>query len=202
MENRRHRNPAGPAGFGVGEASNYLNARLRGPHPGRCRGRSARRSSNGERRELDTLTAKIVAEGLATLAQPADAWRSPHRGKGADRARAVASAGYRRRPRPISSGCARCSTRSSARTISSSCWNWQAQAMGVRIFIGSENRLFSLVRLLHRCRALCQCRRAIVGRDRRSGTDPAQLWPHHPDGGPYRQSHWTIARLMFKEACP
>ena len=31
---------------------------------------------------------------------------------------------------------------------------------GVRIFIGSENRLFSPVRFLHRGGALCQCRRA------------------------------------------
>ena len=65
---------------------------------------------------------------------------------------------------------------------------------GVRIFIGSENRLFC-------CPAprswprLMPMRRQDRGRDRRPGPHPAELRPHHSDGGPYRQSHWTIARL-------
>jgi heat-inducible transcriptional repressor len=69
VENRLINIPAGLPASALAEASNYLNARLRG------RTLDAARTEilselEGERVELDTLTAKIVAEGLATLAGP------------------------------------------------------------------------------------------------------------------------------------
>ena len=66
----------------------------------------------GERAELDTLTAKIVAEGLATLATP-----RRQRREGADRARRLASARNAWKRKAIWSASAPCSTTSSARTI-------------------------------------------------------------------------------------
>jgi heat-inducible transcriptional repressor len=70
VENRLIDIPAGLPASALSEASNYLNARLRG------RTLDAARAEillelEGERAELDSLTAKIVAEGLATLAGPA-----------------------------------------------------------------------------------------------------------------------------------
>jgi heat-inducible transcriptional repressor len=70
VENRLIDIPAGLPASALSEASNYLNARLRG------RTLDAARAEillelEGERAELDVLTAKIVAEGLATLAGPA-----------------------------------------------------------------------------------------------------------------------------------
>ena len=51
------------------EASNYLNARLRGRTLDAARAEILAELES-ERAELDSLTAKIVAEGLATLAEP------------------------------------------------------------------------------------------------------------------------------------
>lgn len=70
VENRLIDTPPGLPVSALIEASNYLNARLRG------RTIDAARSEilaelESERAELDTLTARFVAEGLATLAAPA-----------------------------------------------------------------------------------------------------------------------------------
>ncbi|MFO1247234.1 MAG: heat-inducible transcriptional repressor HrcA [Alphaproteobacteria bacterium] len=69
VENRVIDTPAGLPVSAMQEASNYLGARLRG------RTIDAARSEilaelDGEKRELDALTAKVVAAGLATLAGP------------------------------------------------------------------------------------------------------------------------------------
>jgi heat-inducible transcriptional repressor len=70
VENRVIDTPPGLPASALAEASNYLNARLRG------RTLDAARTEilselEGERAELDALTARFVAEGLATLATPA-----------------------------------------------------------------------------------------------------------------------------------
>src|SRR6185312_5573188 len=69
VENRLIEIPVGLPASALSEASNYLNARLRG------RTLDIARSEilgeiEGERAELDVLTAKIVAEGLATISMP------------------------------------------------------------------------------------------------------------------------------------
>jgi heat-inducible transcriptional repressor len=70
VENRLIDTPLGLPASAMAEASNYLNARLRGRTLDAARA-EVLEELIGERAELDTLTAKIVAEGLATLSMPA-----------------------------------------------------------------------------------------------------------------------------------
>ena len=67
VENRIIDTPPGLPASALVEASNYLNARLRGRTLDAARAEILEELI-GERAELDALTAKIVAEGLATLA--------------------------------------------------------------------------------------------------------------------------------------
>ncbi|HEX3651518.1 MAG TPA: heat-inducible transcriptional repressor HrcA [Rhizomicrobium sp.] len=69
VENRLIKTPLGLPMSALTEASNYLNARLRGRTIDDAR-TEILAELEGERVELDRLTAKIVAEGLATLAVP------------------------------------------------------------------------------------------------------------------------------------
>ena len=69
VENRLIDTPLGLPGSAMSEASNYLNARLRGRTLDSARA-EVLAELEGERAELDVLTAKIVAEGLATLSMP------------------------------------------------------------------------------------------------------------------------------------
>ena len=69
VENRVIDTPLGLPVSGLAEASNYLSARLRGRTLDTAR-RDILAELDSERAELDGLTAKIVAEGLATLAAP------------------------------------------------------------------------------------------------------------------------------------
>ncbi len=71
VENRVIDTPPGLPLSALAEATNYLNARLRGRTLDGARA-EVLAELDSERAELDTLTAKIVAEGLATLAQPLD----------------------------------------------------------------------------------------------------------------------------------
>jgi len=70
VENRLIDTPIGLPVSALSEASNYMNARLRGRTLDAARAQILS-ELEGERAELDALTAKIVAEGLATLAMPA-----------------------------------------------------------------------------------------------------------------------------------
>ncbi len=72
VENRIIDTPLGLPVSALAEASNYLSARLRGKTLEAAR-REILGELDSERAELDALTAKIVAEGLATLAAPKDA---------------------------------------------------------------------------------------------------------------------------------
>ncbi len=66
VENRLIATPVGLPPSTLSEASNYLNARLRGRTLDAARGEVVLELES-ERAELDQLTAKIVSEGLATL---------------------------------------------------------------------------------------------------------------------------------------
>jgi heat-inducible transcriptional repressor len=70
VENRLIDVPMGLPPSALTEASNYLNARLRGRTLDTARD-EVLAELDGERAELDELTKKIVAEGLATLSTPA-----------------------------------------------------------------------------------------------------------------------------------
>ena len=61
------------------------------------------------------------------------------------------------------------------------------RAEGVRIFIGSENKLFSLSGSSTIVAPYRDGAGRIVGRDRGDRPDPAQLCPRHPDGRLHRQ---------------
>src|SRR5512142_133626 len=69
VENRLINTPPGLPASAMVEASNYLNARLSGRTLDDARA-GILAELDGERAELDALTAKIVAEGLATLSTP------------------------------------------------------------------------------------------------------------------------------------
>ncbi|HKY17764.1 MAG TPA: heat-inducible transcriptional repressor HrcA [Rhizomicrobium sp.] len=69
VENRVIDTPPGLPVSALSEASNYLGARLRGRTIDAARAEILA-ELEGEKRELDVLTAKVVAEGLATLAGP------------------------------------------------------------------------------------------------------------------------------------
>jgi heat-inducible transcriptional repressor len=69
VENRVIDTPAGLPVSALSEASNYLGARLRGRTIDGARAEILA-ELDGEKVELDTLTAKLVATGLATLAGP------------------------------------------------------------------------------------------------------------------------------------
>ena len=70
---------------------------------------------------------------------------------------------------------------------------------GVRIFIGSENRLFSLSGSSIVAAPYANAAGKIVGVIGVLGPTRLNYGRIIPDGGPYRQSHWTIAWLAFKE---
>ena len=138
VENRIIDTPSGLPVSALAEASNYLNARLRG------RTIEAARSEilaelDSERAELDTLTAKVVAEGLATLASPAGAAEEKVlivRGAShlLDTVEAQADI---ERVRSLFDDIERKNDLIRLLELA-------REGDGVRIFIGSENRLFSL----------------------------------------------------------
>jgi heat-inducible transcriptional repressor len=141
VENRLIDTPLGLPGSALSEASNYLSARLRGRTLGGARSEIAAELES-ERAELDTLTAKIVSEGLATLAAPGGAERSAEekvlivRGTShlLDTVEAQADL---ERVRTLFDDIERKNDLIRLLELAT-------EGHGVRIFIGSENRLFSL----------------------------------------------------------
>ena len=138
VENRLIDIPAGLPASALSEASNYLNARLRG------RTLDAARAEillelEGERAELDALTAKIVAEGLATLAGPArDADEKVLIVRGTSHLLdSVEAQADLERIRTLFDDIERKNDLIRLLELAKG-------GDGVRIFIGSENRLFSL----------------------------------------------------------
>jgi len=141
VENRLIETPPGLPLSALTEASNYLNSRLRG------RTIEAARTEiladlESERALLDTLTAKVVAEGLATLATPANAPRGSSEKvlivRGASHLLdTVEAQADLERVRTLFDDIERKNDLIRLLELA-------AQGEGVRIFIGSENRLFSL----------------------------------------------------------
>jgi heat-inducible transcriptional repressor len=137
VENRVIEIPLGLPGSALTEASNYLNARLTG-HTLDATRAGVMAELEGERAELDTLTAKIVAEGLATLAAPSE---------GDEKVLIVRGASHLLESMEAQSDLERIRTlfddierkNELIRLL-----ELAREGDGVRIFIGSENRLFSL----------------------------------------------------------
>lgn len=141
VENRVIETPPGLPASVFSEASNYLNARLRGRSLDSARAEIFK-ELEGERAELDTLTAKIVAEGLATLATSDSGTRGPD-----EKVLIVRGASHLLESMEAQSDLDRIRTlfddierkNDLIRLL-----ELAAEGDGVRIFIGSENRLFSL----------------------------------------------------------
>ncbi len=139
VENRVIQTPSGLPVSALAEASNYLSARLRGRTLDAAR-REIVSELDGERAELDALTAKIVAEGLATLAAPSGEAVEDKvlivRGTShlLDTVEAQADI---ERVRTLFDDIERKNDLIRLLELAK-------DAEGVRIFIGSENRLFSL----------------------------------------------------------
>ncbi|MGD0191935.1 MAG: heat-inducible transcriptional repressor HrcA [Rhizomicrobium sp.] len=141
VENRFIEIPVGLPASALAEASNYLNARLRGRTLDSARAEIVS-ELDGERAELDVLTAKIVAEGLATLASPDGA---PHATE--EKVLIVRGASHLLDTVEAQTDIERVRTlfddierkNELIRLL-----ELAGNGDGVRIFIGSENRLFSL----------------------------------------------------------
>ncbi len=135
VENRLLDLPAGlPAGALV-EAGNFLNARIQGKTLGDIKGEIQARRGDMER-ELDTLTARLVEAGLATTVGPAESRQLIVRGQAnlLDDLKAVEDL---ERIRLLFSDL---ETQTDVIDLLSRAEGGE----GVRIFIGSENKLFSM----------------------------------------------------------
>jgi heat-inducible transcriptional repressor len=141
VENRLIDTPLGLPVSALSEASNYLNARLRGRTLDAAR-TEIMADLETKRAELDALTAKIVAEGLATLAEPSGSTPAAEekvlivRGTARLLDRLDAQTDLDR-VRTLFDDIERKNDLIHLLELAS-------QGDGVRIFIGSENRLFSL----------------------------------------------------------
>jgi heat-inducible transcriptional repressor len=137
VENRLIDTPPGLPGSALIEASNFLNARLGG------RGLDAAREAvlaelKTDRAELDNLTAKFVAEGLATLAEPPEGGDKVLIVRGASHLLdSMEAQGDLDRVRTLFDDIERKNDLIRLLELAKA-------GSGVRIFIGSENRLFSL----------------------------------------------------------
>jgi heat-inducible transcriptional repressor len=137
VENRLIDTPAGLPASALVQAGNYLNARLAG--------RTLDDTSaliltelEGERAELDALTAKIVAEGLATLTDAAEGRQKVLIVRGASHLLDTMEAqSDLERIRTLFDDIERKNDLIQLLELAK-------EGHGVRIFIGSENRLFSL----------------------------------------------------------
>jgi heat-inducible transcriptional repressor len=141
VENRLISTPPGLPASALAEASNYLNARLRGRTLQDARGEIFA-ELEGERAELDRLTAKVVAEGLATLSITSHPERNED-----DKVLIVRGTSHLLDTVEAQTDLAR--VRMLFEDIERKndlihLLELAAQGDGVKIFIGSENRLFSL----------------------------------------------------------
>ena len=141
VENRLISTPIGLPISALVEASNYLNARLRGRTLQSLR-EEVLRELEGERAELDQLTGKIVAEGLATLSVA----NAPERN---DEEKVLIVRGTSHLLDSVEAQEDLARVRMLFDDIERKndlirLLELAAEGDGVKIFIGSENRLFSL----------------------------------------------------------
>jgi len=142
VENRLIDTPLGLPPSALTEAANYLSAKLQGRTLESVKGEILKELED-ERAELDHLTAQIVAEGLATLSA------RPQRGDGTAEDRILIVRGASNLLEDIDAQ----SDLQRVRTLFDDIerksdliglLELARKGEGVRIFIGSENKLFSL----------------------------------------------------------
>lgn len=135
VENRILELPAGLPVSAVTEASNYLNARIRGKTLAELKNEVEERRAEMER-ELDTITARLVEAGIATSSASADGRHLIVRGQ-ANLLEDLKAVEDLDRIRLLFSDL---ETQTDVIDLLSRAEGGE----GVRIFIGSENKLFSL----------------------------------------------------------
>ena len=167
--------PAGLPASALVEAGNYLNARIRGrtltevtaeieSERGRARG------------ELDAIAARLVDAGLASWAGASGARDQLIVRGQANLLGDVRAAEDIERIRTLFADL-------ETKTDVIELLHRAETGDGVKIFIGSESKLFSLVRVLDDRRALARRRPSNRRRPRRHRPDATELWPHRADGG-------------------
>jgi heat-inducible transcriptional repressor len=135
VENRLLALPPGLPASALQEAANFLNARIRGRTLGELKGEvEARRTEM--KRELDEITARLVEAGLATTVGPSEARQLIVRGQ-ANLLEDLKAAEDLERIRLLF---ADLETQTDVIDILARA----EEGEGVRIFIGSENKLFSM----------------------------------------------------------
>ena len=130
-------------------------------------------------RELDALTARLVEAGLATTAGPADSRQLIVRGQ-ANLLDDLKAAEDLERIRLLFSDL---ETQTDVIDLLSRAEGGE----GVRIFIGSENKLFSLSGSSMIAAPVPRRQPEDRRRSRRDRPDAAELCPHRADGGLHRQ---------------
>ncbi len=133
VENRVMKTPAGLTTSGVASAGNYLTARLKGRTIGEAREAILKEIENNEA-ALDELTARLVADGVAEISS---AERTSLIVRGRGRLLDDGSVHDLERVRMLFDDLEK--KRDVIEVL-----NAAREAEGVKIFIGSENRLFSL----------------------------------------------------------
>ena len=179
VENRVLNLPAGLPTSALTEAANFLNARIRGKTLAE-RAAEIEAALEAGQAELDQLTQKIVAAGLASWSGgESDERKLIVRGH-ANLLEDLQALEDLERVRSLFDDL---ETKRGVIDL----LGRAERAEGVRIFIGSENKLFSL----SGSSTIVAPYRDGAGphrrRDRRDRADPAQLCPRHPDGRLHRQ---------------
>ena len=184
VENRLLDLPPGLPPSALTEAGNFLNARVRGQDARRPQGRDRRAATEMER-ELDVLTARLVEAGLATPVGAAGTRQLIVRGQ-ANLLEDLRAADDLERIRLLF---ADLETQTDVIDLLTRAEGGE----GVRIFIGSENKLFSLSGSSMIAAPFRDGDQHHRRRARRDRPDPAQLRPHRADGGLHGQGDLAAA---------
>jgi heat-inducible transcriptional repressor len=174
IENRVLNIPVGLPTSALVEASNFLNARIRGRTLADLKLEIERRLKEGQA-ELDELTQKIVAAGLAS-------WS----GGGHDERKLIV-----RGQAHLLEDLKALADLERVRLLFDDLETRRAGRRRAHLHRFGEQAVFA-VGLVHDRRALSRCFGPDRRRARRDRADPAELRPHHPDGGLHRQSREQI----------
>ena len=190
VENRIVELPAGTTVSQLQEASNFLNAHIHGRTLAEAKA-DIGKLKDGTKTALDTLSQALVEKGLAVWAGS----------EGGLPARLI----VRGRANLLENVTAQADIELLKHLFEDlenqdgvmQLLDLAEQGSGVRIFIGSENKLFSLVRLVAGGGALPRQGFARHRRARRDRPDPAQLCAHRADGRLHRADGQPCAPLVW-----
>ena len=193
VENRVIDLPAGLTPSSLTEAANYLNARIRGLTLDEAIAKIEQELASAKA-ELDKLTQKVIEAGLATWSGALGDQKSLIVRGQANLLKDIDGLENLERIRQLFADLE--TKRDLVQLLGLS-----ERGEGVHIFIGSENKLFSLSGLLADRRSLRGSAPQGGRRSRRHRPDAAQLCPHHSDGGLHGQARGAAADLIFSAFC-